>query len=99
MQGNVPASRTLCAIWGRGWEGGATSLPVVTARTTLGEGVRGNKNNTGRQGQLGRQRHLQRGAPGEEGGPRRRGLSGLIHLPAPQHLTWSLQTAAAENTF
>lgn len=67
MERNVPESRTLWAIWGRGRKGGVTSLPVVTVRTTLGEGVRGSKNNTGRQGQQGRQRHLQRGAPGEEG--------------------------------
>lgn len=88
MQGNVPASRTLWAIWGRGREGGATSLPVVIAHTTLGEGVHGNKNNTGRQGQLGRQRHLQRRALGEEGS-----------RVSSRHLTRSLQTAAAENAF
>jgi len=35
--------------------------------TALGEGVPGSENNTGRLGQLGRQRHIQRGALGEEG--------------------------------
>lgn len=77
MEGNVPAYKDLWAIWA-GW-GGATALPVVTARTTLGEGVPGSQNNKADRGSLEGRDTSRAGAAGEEGSR----VSSIFLPPAP----------------
>lgn len=77
---------------GGGREGECSAC--CNSSTALGEGAPGSKNNPGILRQLGRQRHIQRGASGEEG-PR----VSSIFLPPPPAPTLGPATEAAENAF